>query len=228
MAQNKFGGKWTLQKVEIFMKYVPAYLKIMDSQITKYNTNWKLLYFDGFAGSGAVLKENEQKLIESVAIQILGIQEPRGFDMYYLVEKNSKKSKELESKLKNRFSSLNKDIHVVDTDGSSKIGNLADFMTKNKEYKTLAFIDPFRLQVEWKMIQKLKGLSINMWILLPTGIGIGRMLKRDGKLEESWIAKIEYSLGLSKEEIETEFYQKSEQVALFETNETDLIKKTMR
>ena len=113
---------------------------------------------------------------------------------------------------------------MVDTDGSSKIGKLADFMIANKEYKTLAFIDLFGLQVEWKMIEKLKGLSVDMWILLPTGMGIGRMLKRDGKLEESWINKIEYSLGLSKEEIENEFYQKSEQVSLFE-QESELIKK---
>ena len=224
MAQNKFGGKWTLKKVEIFMKYVPAYITIMDSKIKEYNSKWKLIYFDGFAGSGAILKENEKELIESVAIQILDIQEPRGFDMYYLVERNYKKVEKLQEKLNSKFSSLKKEIYVVDTDGSSKIGKLADFMTANKEYKTLAFIDPFGLQVEWKMIEKLKGLSVDMWILLPTGMGIARMLKRDGKLEESWIDKIEYSLGLSKEEIEKEFYQKSEQVSLFE-QESELIKK---
>ena len=225
MAQNKFGGKWTLQKAEIFMKYVPAYLTIMDSKIKEYNANWKIMYFDAFVGSGTVLKQNEQELIESVAIQIVEIQEPRGFDMYYLVEKNPTKAQELRNKLNEKFPSIKKQIHVVDTDGNSKIGNLAEFMIANKEYKTLAFIDPFGLQVEWKMLEKLEGLSIDMWILLPTGMGIGRMLKKNGKLEESWLSKIESSLGLSKEEIETEFYQKSEQVSMFETDETELIKK---
>lgn len=225
MAQNKFGGKWTLKKVEIFMNYLPKYLTIFHSRITKKGENWKLIYFDAFAGSGAVLKENEQELIESVAVKVLEIELPRRFDMYYLVEKDTKKAYTLKQKLHKEYSTIKNQIYIADSDANEKIEGLANYMRKNRNYAALAFIDPFGLQVEWKIIKNLKGLHLDMWILLPTGIGIGRLLKKDGKIEESWLSKIEYSLGLSKEEIEKEFYQKSEQVPLFQSEESDLVKK---
>ena len=45
-----WGGRWTDEKLDAFEKYVRAYLTIMNKYRHKYN--WKLLYFDGFAGSG--------------------------------------------------------------------------------------------------------------------------------------------------------------------------------
>ena len=46
---NEFGGNWTENKIEILVEYAQAYLTIMNSFATQYK--WKLLYFDGFAGS---------------------------------------------------------------------------------------------------------------------------------------------------------------------------------
>jgi hypothetical protein len=59
---NKFGGVWTQEKIEIFMKYVPAYLTIMNAQMRDklYAKNWKLIYFDGFAGSGTIQTEDSK------------------------------------------------------------------------------------------------------------------------------------------------------------------------
>ena len=55
---NNFGGNWTENKIEILVEYAKAYLNIMNTYATKYN--WKLLYFDGFAGSGFIKKGNEE------------------------------------------------------------------------------------------------------------------------------------------------------------------------
>ena len=44
---NEFGGDWTKTKIEILVEYAKAYLQIMSKR-----TYFKLLYFDGFAGSG--------------------------------------------------------------------------------------------------------------------------------------------------------------------------------
>lgn len=46
---NKFGGDWTKKKIEILVEYAKAYLEIMKSR-----SYYKLLYFDGFAGSGFI------------------------------------------------------------------------------------------------------------------------------------------------------------------------------
>ncbi|VAW30067.1 hypothetical protein MNBD_BACTEROID07-1397, partial [hydrothermal vent metagenome] len=63
-----FGGEWTQMKMDIFLKYTKAYLQIMK----KYS--WKLMYFDGFAGSGKV--ENKIYSGEGIASQVLRINDP--------------------------------------------------------------------------------------------------------------------------------------------------------
>ena len=85
---NKFGGDWTENKIEILVEYAKAYLSIMNTYATQFN--WKLLYFDGFAGSGFITKGNEenQKLIVGGAKRILEIENPRPFDLFYFVENN--------------------------------------------------------------------------------------------------------------------------------------------
>ena len=55
---NNFGGDWTESKIEILVEYAKAYLTIMNIYAHRYD--WKLLYFDGFAGSGSIKKGNEQ------------------------------------------------------------------------------------------------------------------------------------------------------------------------
>lgn len=51
---NKFGGNWTEQKIEMVVSYAKAYLTVMN----KY-PQFKTLYFDGFAGSGDIFKDDK-------------------------------------------------------------------------------------------------------------------------------------------------------------------------
>jgi hypothetical protein len=48
---NQFGGDWTSLKIEILVEYAKAYLTIM-----KKHSYWRTLYFDGFAGTGFIIK----------------------------------------------------------------------------------------------------------------------------------------------------------------------------
>ena len=70
---NKFGGSWTEQKIQIVTDYARAYLKIMAPR--KY---WKLLYFDGFAGTGDICTRDtdQDSLIAGAARRILEIYSP--------------------------------------------------------------------------------------------------------------------------------------------------------
>ena len=103
MAQ--WGGKWTEEKLDTFEKYVNAYLTIMNVHRDKYN--WKLIYFDGFAGSGSRENKNKEEesnllqelfkddsiareeldLYKGAAERVLGINQ-RGFDYYYFIDKD--------------------------------------------------------------------------------------------------------------------------------------------
>ena len=63
---NKFGGDWTNQKIDIITSYAKAYLTVM-----KDRPYFKLIYFDGFAGSGEITAENKDN-IEGAALRIIG------------------------------------------------------------------------------------------------------------------------------------------------------------
>lgn len=99
---SSWGGQWTEEKLDAFEKYVNAYLTIMNSHRGNYR---KLIYFDGFAGSGSrneVKKEPNSELLQDLfrdcsieekeldtykgaAERVLSIAQ-QGFDFYYFVD----------------------------------------------------------------------------------------------------------------------------------------------
>lgn len=208
---NNFGGDWTKIKIEILVEYAKAYLNIM-----KERKFFKLMYFDGFAGSGFIVKDKKVDVDITVgaARRIIEISDPRPFDSYYFVEKDPKNFALLEENTKNAF--RKKTIYTVCDDCNKKIIDLANFLRdpKNKNVRTLAYVDPCGMQVEWRSIESLRGLPLDMWILVPTGLGVNRLLKKNGQISDAWLEKLEIFLGLSREEIEKRFYKKT--ATLFE------------
>ncbi len=214
--QQEFGGQWTLEKADIFVKYCRAYLTIMNK------FNFPLIYFDGFAGSGQVRLKDGSDVMESIALQVLAIDEPRGFDIYYLVEKNPAKALELQATIRTRFPNKEKKCYVITEDSNVKIKAMADFMKQRKNYRALALLDPFGMSVRHESLSSLKGLGIDMWILFPSAIGVNRFLPRDKrKMTITNYEKIGQTMGLSKNEIDSAFYEKRTQVSLFEEETFD-------
>lgn len=207
---NQFGGNWTQQKIDMVVAYAKAYLIIMN----KY-PKFKILYFDGFAGSGDIYKNEETDLegIKGSAIRILEIHQPKPFDIYYFVEKNEINKIELKKIIDQKFPDYQ--TCVVAEDCNNKLLSLADFLHKNPNYRVLAFIDPYGMTVNWASIQILKGLGIDLWILVPTGIGVNRLLKRNGEISDAWLEKLERFLGLNKVDILEHFYKQSQRLTLF-------------
>lgn len=204
---NEFGGDWTRIKIEILVAYAKAYLTIM-----KNRRFYKLMYFDGFAGSGFIIKDNKIDIDITVgaARRIVEINDPRPFDSYYFVEKDPKNFKLLETNTKGAFPE--KKIYTVCGDCNKKLIDLGNFLRdpKNKNYRTLAYIDPCGMQVEWRSLESLRGLPIDMWVLVPTGLGVNRLLKTNGLISETWLERLEMFLGLPQEEIEKYFYKRTE------------------
>src|SRR6187399_3246308 len=142
---NQFGGDWTKTKIEILVEYAGAYLDIMNVYAKQYN--WKLLYFDGFAGSGEIIKvidDRETGVYDvsrtiGAAKRIIEINAPRSFDEYYFVEKNPSNFEQLEENTKKAFP--NKKIFTVQDDCNKKMVALSNFLKnhKNSRYRTLAY-----------------------------------------------------------------------------------------
>jgi three-Cys-motif partner protein len=205
---NQFGGSWTEAKMEIVVSYARAYLIIMSKQ------TWaKTIYFDGFAGSGLIGSEKTDELKKGTALRILDITDPRPFDIYYFVELDEDYKRTLEVNIgENHFG---KNVHVVKEDCNIKLIKMAMFLAKNKNHRALAFIDPYGMTVNWKSIESLKGLGVDLWILVPTGLGVNRLLKKDGEISAAWLKKLEAFLGLSNQEILEYFYKKKTVSTLF-------------
>jgi three-Cys-motif partner protein len=200
MGANKFGGSWTEAKMEIVVDYAKAYLTIMNKQ------DWaKTIYFDGFAGSGIIETEETEDVKKGTALRVLDIVDPKPFDLYYFVELNEDHKKQLEQNVSDNY--FGRNAHVVKADCNDKLTRLAGYLKANKNFRALAFIDPYGMSVNWRSIDALKGLGIDLWILVPTGIGVNRMLKTDGNISDSWFIKLEKFLGISKEEIKKTFYK---------------------
>ncbi|MET3535064.1 three-Cys-motif partner protein TcmP [Chryseobacterium limigenitum] len=210
---NEFGGNWTENKIEILIEYARAYLKIMNGFARKYD--WDLLYFDGFAGSGQIQGDNKVNAIIGAARRMLEVEEPRGFDLYYFVEKEKEYADILNSQTVPNYP--NKKIFVVNEDCNVKIESLSNFLSskKGKKFKSLAYIDPCGMQLNWKSLQTLEKHSVDVWILVPTGMGVNRLLKNNGQISDAYSAKLEQFLGMNKEEILSYFYQESKVLTLF-------------
>jgi len=120
---------------------------------------------------------------------------------------------ELEATISSNFSP--KKHFVVCEDCNIKLVDMAEFLRKDPTFRALAFIDPFGMSLNWSSIEKLKGCGIDLWILVPTGIGINRLLKNDGKISESWLQRLEVFLGLSRDKIISYFYRERKSNTLF-------------
>jgi three-Cys-motif partner protein len=204
-SQNKFGGSWTEIKIAILETYAKQFLTVFKNQ-----PNQKLLYFDGFAGSGDIEVESskaDENIIEGAAIKILKIDKPRTFDIYYFVEKKKSLADALDEKVKTDFS--DKKCYVQSSDCNVKLIDLAKFLRsdKGKVYKVLGFIDPKGMQLEWKSLEVLRGLPIDLWILNPTS-GANRLLVKNKDIDSSWLNRLKLFLGMDENDIFEHFYKK--------------------
>ncbi|WP_223652479.1 three-Cys-motif partner protein TcmP [Hymenobacter psoromatis] len=216
---NGFGGKWTEEKIEVFIKYARAYLTVM-----KDRPYFKLLYFDGFAGSGVIDPTDDgdpYELIEGVAKRILDITEPRAFDTYYFVEKNKNNADRLRELIKVKYPNKPQ-AGVVHGDCNVKLIDLAAYMRRdeNKKVRSLAFLDPYGMQLSWNSLLSLRELPVDTWILVPTAIGVGRLLRRDGVIEPALMDRLKDFLGMEEVEIMNHFYQRKTTPTLFGPEET--------
>lgn len=215
-----WGGDWTKKKIEILVEYASAYLKIMNK-----HPYWKLLYFDGFAGNGIIVSENETnfEITIGAARRILETNAPRPFDHYYFVEKDRTNASLLKANTKDIFP--HKKILIVNEDCNSKLKELSNFLhtPKGKKFKVLAYIDPYGMQLEWASLVELSGVGVDIWILTPTGMGINRLLIRKGQIPDAWLKRLVKFLGLQEEEIIKYFYKEEIDYTLF-GEETHIIK----
>lgn len=222
----KWGGAWTEEKLDAFAKYVNAYLTIMNKYRDQFG--WKLIYFDGFAGSGIrqsithdselmldlfnedMLHQEEINVYQGAAERVLSI-EQRGFDYNYFIDKDARASELLSGRLQ-RYSK-DRVLEFRCSDANEQVKIMAKALKRNTALRALALLDPFGMQVNWESISCLAATHTDLWILIPTGVIVNRLLDRKGELMH--IDTLCSFFGLSEKEIRDYFYKKSVEHTLF-------------
>lgn len=242
-SKKNWGGKWTEEKLDAFEKYVKAYLTIMNAY--RDANGWKLLYFDGFAGSGTRNHEEETLEVQEVmdlfgqevttedlnvyqgaAERVVKIESDkmRSFDYYYFVDNSEENCRALREKLA-QYHTIGKKHHLA-KDANEAVGMLASTLHNYGNCKALAFLDPFGMQINWSSIEALNNLSIDLWILVPTGVIINRLLERniDQQKGLAHAEKLEAFFGMSEDELRSFFYTEKQVPTLFGDDETVITK----
>ncbi len=197
-----FGGGWTEQKLDMLRGYLAAWTKVMKTQA------FERVYIDAFAGTGyrevAPAKPDRGFFAEELAED-----EPQGFfdgsarialrvapafQRYVFIEQSAKRFAEL-LKLKGEFSDLQERMEFVRGDGNSILQNLCG-RWDSRTMRGVLFLDPFGMQVDWTtLVAVAQTQSIDVWILFPLGIGVNRLLLRNGKIPDGWRDRLDRVFG---------------------------------
>lgn len=202
---QKFGGKWTEQKLDMFTGYLNAYLTALQNQ------KFKKIYIDAFAGTGKIeTRDGSQNLIGSARRALAA---DLKFDLYFFVEKESEKADKLRAMVAQEFPALQNRVTVYPGDANEKL----DVIIRKfdwRYYRGLLFLDPFATSVNWETLEKIaRTESIDVWYLFPLH-ALERMLPRNGQIRPSWEKNIDRILG--SDEWKTEFYKKDPQMSIFD------------
>jgi three-Cys-motif partner protein len=217
----EWGGTWTEKKLDAFAKYVYAYLIIMK------NKPWQTIYFDGFAGSGnrketkknelyqqLLITEQEERVYKGAAERVLSLPNGLKFDFHYFVDLKKESLDKLKQKLSKYQSQHIAPFQYREGDSNQRIIELSNALrNKKRSLAALIFLDPFGMQINWESIESLKGTKSDVWILIPTGVIVNRLLDIKGELKHS--VKLQSFFGLPEQEIKDYFYQTKTYSGLF-------------
>jgi three-Cys-motif partner protein len=197
---------------------------------------WKTIYFDGFAGSGnrsnnckselynqLKLSLEEESGYKGAAQRVINLKDGLTFDYYYFIDSNETSLSNLEKRLIQEHSSKNKQLVFRSGDANKWVLELASALNTNS-FAALIFLDPFGMQIDWESIAALANTRSDIWILVPTGVIVNRLLDKKGELKS--IDKLQSFFGLNADEIRNAFYYTQQYSTFF--GEEELIKKVSK
>ena len=197
MAQRIFGGKHTEAKLQLIERYLDRYTTALKNQ------DFKLIYFDAFAGAGDVPQSNEamqsvlplddyKPFISGSARRALDLKHP--FDRYIFTD-TKKENIESLNELAQEFQPLESRISIQRADANEELINFCG-QTNWRNCRAVVFLDPFGNNVAWSTLEAIAATSaIDLWYLFPAGLGVHRQIGRDGSVHITHEASLDRILG---------------------------------
>lgn len=201
---QKFGNRDTAKKQSVVVKYLTAYLRVMSKQ------PFHLSYVDAFAGCGARIDAAESEKQQPGFMFDAPASEPKvgtalealrlkpGFDRYVFGDLNGRHLTALADRIAELRAS-GEDLpvpHLLRADANELVRQECEWLDGHGMRKAVMFLDPYGMQVEWRTLQTIAECpKIDLWLLLPTGIAINRLVPRRGDQQPRWAERLDAFYG---------------------------------
>ncbi|HCS91297.1 MAG: three-Cys-motif partner protein TcmP [Thiohalocapsa sp. PB-PSB1] len=199
---HRFGGPWTLIKLDVLRQYLSAYTTALKKQA------FELVYIDAFAGSGDFSPgSGESQQVGSVRIAL----DTPGFHRYCFIEQNSRRYRELEA-IKQQHPE--KQIELFRGDANQVLPDLLRTLSP-KNWRGVVFLDPYGLNLDWTTLESIASSQLlDVWYLFSLSGLYRQAAKRMANVDEHKAAALDRCLGTEK--WREAFYRKSRQLTLFD------------
>jgi len=214
LGENKFGGPWTIEKLDILSKYLNAYAQALKEQL------FNIIYIDAFAGNGKIDIDGQEEQIEGSVR--LALNAENKFDKYIFIEKKKAFANDLQKIVSDEYSNFKDIVKIINGDCNDEIIKLC----KEIDWKTnraVLFLDPYSMQVNWNTLEVIANTqAVDVWYLFPLGAS-NRLLKKDGSnIDKTWKNKLNSIFG--DEYWFERFYMENPQMSFFQKEKPDYIK----
>ena len=222
---HQFGGDWTEQKLKVLAKYLKAYLTILNK-----HPYYQTLYVDAFAGTGqratkapisfeqnSLFGDDTQthKTVRTSSVQTV-LDLNHGFNEYLFIERRPSYCRALHAFISSTYAARLPQIQIVCGDANSQLLQLSQHRNWQKR-RGVIFLDPYGMDVNWDTVAAIAATkALELWILVPAGMGYGRVLTKDHLPNESWATRLTECLGTA--DWVGEFYEATNQSSLFGEN----------
>jgi three-Cys-motif partner protein len=186
------------------------------------------LYIDAFAGTGDRTSKRREvstllevpdldNMTKGSARVALEIDPP--FNRYIFIEKRTSRASALEQ-LKSEYAAQN--IEILNEDANTAVQRICA-NTNWRNNRAVLFLDPYGMQVSWETLAAVAATkAIDLWMLYPTGMGLNRLLTKDGEIPPEWQQILDRSLGCT--DWRDAFYRVRTTPNLFGDPMTELVK----
>ena len=160
ISDQKFGGLWTVEKLDAVSEYMVAFNKVLLKQ------KFDRVYIDAFAGSGYCRIKMHGTEMQVSGSAHRAIKSNPSFNRLYFIEKDIQNCAELEQLCIQENATTNS--VVLHGDANQKLPEILRNIQWGSKTRGLLFLDPFGMNLEIDILEEVaKTKSIDVWYLFP-------------------------------------------------------------
>ncbi len=179
---QRFGGDWTVIKLDKVEKYLDAYTTALK------RVKFKLCYIDAFAGNGAV-KLNDLESTDGSALRALKYP----FDRFYYIDCKQENCQKLDE-IRKRYP--DREIYIDCCDSNDALSTIHQYDWIRNGWRGVIFLDPYAMDLDWASLENIaKTEAFDVWYLFPLSALLRNLANDSGAIKDSNFETITRFLG---------------------------------